>query len=323
MMKKSIQLGILLAFLVVLCVCGFMGNSARAQSNGEVEAMQPVEESEEPEPPKDNEMDLAPENAPIVIIDDSLLPEEPITPADTTVIMGEVTSADRPYLIGIDPGHLGYTGGEKRWRNTGAVSTSGTVEYEWALDVARHLRDELVERGYDVYLVRNTNEQDEFPYDYGHRAAAINAMDCDIMLGIHWDSFEDEDVTGYHVIYQDEKEYSRMLAEYIDEDYGKVVKGTIKRRYEPVGRDDLWELKAVTMPGIFVECGFASNPSESRWLEDSDNQELMAYGIADGIDAYFAYLEENGIDEDDTKWELPPVEDSETEAEETETEEKE
>lgn len=293
MMKRSVQIGILAGFLVILCLCGFLGNAARIKGK-DVEAGNTLEEKEEL-PPTADEMDLEPENSPAAEIEGGLLPEKPVTAKDKESTLGEVYAAERPYLIGIDPGHLGYgyTSKGKRYFNTGAVSVwSGKVEYEFSLEVALSLKEELVSRGYDVYLVRNTNVQEEFPYDYGQRSEAINQMECDIMIGIHWDSFDDSSVGGYHVIYQSGNEESYELASRVSADYGKVVKGTIKRRSEPVGRDDLWELNAVTMPGIFIECGFASKPSEAKWLEDSDNQELMAQGIADGIDAYFSYLKE-------------------------------
>lgn len=291
MIKRSIQTGILLVFLAALIACGFWGNSARANAGNEKTAgVENTEQEVEEEPPLPEEMDLEPEVHSSVVLNTALLPETKVI-ENPTATLGELFGMERPYLIGIDPGHLGYTGGEKKWFNTGAVSTNDTVEYVWALDVAHALRDELLERGYDVYLVRNTNEQEEYPYDYGHRAAAINEMDCDIMIGIHWDSYTDKKVGGYHVIYKEGNELGEKLAEYVDADYGKVVKGTIKQRYEPIGRDDLWELNAVTMPGVFVECGFSSNPTEANFLEDPDNQKLMALGIADGVDAYFEYWE--------------------------------
>ncbi len=295
MMKRSVQACVLAGFLVVLIFCGFLGSSASAGANQVSTGGKnnQVAESTEPVPPTVEEMDLQPAYVESVTLDSGLLPERPLTAGEKETVMGEVFAAERPYLIGIDPGHLGYTGGEKKWFNTGAVSVySGKVEYEFTLELALCLKEELISRGYDVYLVRDTNEQDEFPYDYGHRSEAINQMGCDIMLGLHWDSYDDSKVTGYHVIYQYKNNDSYKLAELVSADYGKVVKGTIKRRSEPVGRDDLWELNAVTMPGIFVECGFASNATEARFLEDPDNQELMAYGIADGIDAYFEYWEE-------------------------------
>lgn len=322
MMKRSVQAGILAGFLLILCICGFWGNSARAKANQDIESENnSLVENSEPVPPTVDEMDLEPENVETVNLDNSLLPERPVTAGDKETVLGEVFAAERPYLIGIDPGHLGYTGGEKKWFNTGAVSAySGKVEYEFTLEVALCLKEELVSRGYDVYLVRNTNVQEEYLYDYGHRSEAINQMNCDIMIGIHWDSYTDEKVTGYHVIYQDGNELSQQYAKFVDQNYGKVVSGTIKQRYKPVGRNDLWELNAVTMPGVFIECGFASNPSEAKWLEDPDNQELIAYGIADGIDEYFEYVEENYEELKAAGYFDPKVEEAETEETEAETE---
>lgn len=326
MMKRSVQTCILAGFLAILCLCGFLGNSAKAEANQNDASNRNHEVVEETEPvsPGVDEMDLEPEIVGAVNLDSELLPDRPTTAGEQETVMGEIFAAERPYLIGIDPGHLGYTGGEKKWFNTGAVSEySGKVEYEFTLEVALCLKEELVSRGYDVYLVRDTNVQKEYPYDYGQRAEAINQMGCDIMIGIHWDSYTDGKVGGYHVIYQEGNDLSYEYAKFVDKNYGKVVSGTIKQRYTPVGRDDLWELNAVTMPGIFVECGFASNVTEAKWLEDKDNQELIAYGIADGIDEYFEYVEANyeelkAAGYFDVKVEEPETEEAETE---TETEE--
>ena len=42
------------------------------------------------------------------------------------------------------------------------------------------------------------------------------------------------------------------------------------------------------MPSILVELGYISHPEESRRLYDSNYQQLLANGIANGIDAYFS-----------------------------------
>ena len=154
-------------------------------------------------------------------------------------IIGTVYEAGDPPLVGIDPGHLGYT--VEKYKNTGAVSVNGMVEHEWSLKVARVLKEMLLERGYDVYMVRDTDNWKEFPYNNGERTLAANAVECDILVAIHWDSFDQADVDGYHTIYKGStKTPNYRLAKAVSDAYGKAIDGAISKYANPVGRDDLW-----------------------------------------------------------------------------------
>ncbi|MBO4981111.1 MAG: N-acetylmuramoyl-L-alanine amidase [Lachnospiraceae bacterium] len=201
-------------------------------------------------------------------------------------VMGAVFEATKLPLVGIDPGHLGYT--DERYFNTGAASIYGTMEYEWTMEIALLLKEELVKRGYDVYLLRNTNDQKEFPYTNGQRGVAANSMGCDVLVCIHWDSNEDTGWNGYHTIYKEKKNSENYrLAKTISDAYGEAVGEHVDKHSEPVPRRDLWELNVAGMPAVVVECGFSSNIRDAAWLEDEDNYGVIAAGIAEGIDRYF------------------------------------
>ena len=202
-------------------------------------------------------------------------------------IIGTVYEAGDPPLVGIDPGHFGYT--VEKYKNTGAVSVhTGMVEHEWSLKVARVLKDMMLERGYDVYMVRDTDDWKEFPYNNGDRTLAANAVECDILVAIHWDGFDNQEVDGYHTIYKGtSKTPNYRLAKAVSDAYGKAVNGAISKYSNPIGRDDLWQLNVATMPAIIVECGFCSNPSDAAWMENEENYAIIAEGIANGIDNYF------------------------------------
>lgn len=201
-------------------------------------------------------------------------------------IIGTVYEAGDPPLVGIDPGHLGYT--VEKYKNTGAVSVNGVVEHEWSLKVARVLKEKLLERGYDVYMVRDTDDWKEFPYNNGDRTLAANAVECDILVAIHWDSFDQAEVDGYHTIYKGSKKTPNYrLAKAVSDAYADAIDGAISKYANPISRDDLWQLNLATMPAIIVECGFSSNPSDAAWMENEDNYEIMAEGMANGIDDYF------------------------------------
>lgn len=221
-------------------------------------------------------------------------PEKPGTDElEEEPVIGAVFRAERPYLVGVDPGHLGYTA--QGYFNPGAVSVYGTPEYEWTMKIGKLLAEELTARGYDVYLLRNTNDRKEYPYTNGHRAQAANDMECDILVAIHWDSHGEERHSGYHAIYKGDKDSAAYrLAKAVSDAYGETVNGMIAKRTDPMARTDLWELNDAKMPAMILECGFSSNRRDATWLENEENHAAIAQAIADGLDCYFAGEEEDG-----------------------------
>lgn len=49
-----------------------------------------------------------------------------------------------------------------------------------------------------------------------------------------------------------------------------------------------WVLVGAQMPSILVELGYISHPTESKRLYDKEYQQLLANGIANGVDSYFS-----------------------------------
>lgn len=190
-------------------------------------------------------------------------------------------------LVGIDPGHLGRTA--QGYVNTGAVSINGITEYEFALEVGFLLKEELISRGYDVFMVRESNDRKGYKLTPGDRAIVANEAGCDIVVALHWDSNNDPAHHGYHTIYRDNRQsQSYRLALAISDAYGLAVEGYITKLRRPMKRTDLWQLNWAAQPMTFVELGYASHEGDALWLTDSANHPIMVEGIANGIDNYFA-----------------------------------
>ena len=49
-----------------------------------------------------------------------------------------------------------------------------------------------------------------------------------------------------------------------------------------------WVLVGAQMPSILIELGYISHPTESKRLYDKNYQQLLANGIANGVDSYFS-----------------------------------
>jgi N-acetylmuramoyl-L-alanine amidase len=63
--------------------------------------------------------------------------------------------------------------------------------------------------------------------------------------------------------------------------YSNVKDGGVKE-------GPFWILVGASMPSVLVELGYISHPTESKRLFDKNYQQLLARGVADGINAYFA-----------------------------------
>lgn len=162
-------------------------------------------------------------------------------------------------------------------------------EYQLNLSVAKKLQKILQKRGYDVYMIRTSNDVN---ISNKERALRANKSGADICIRLHADASGSSKVTGASVLYPSSANRyvkklspaSKKLSKYIAKAYSK--KTGIKNR-GIIKRDDLTGTNWSKIPVALVEMGFMTNPTEDRKMQKSSMQTKMATGIADGIDDYF------------------------------------
>lgn len=150
------------------------------------------------------------------------------------------------------------------------------------LAIALYLQEELVSRGYEVYMIRETDEAVE------NRDRPDLALEngADIYVSIHLNSLEeDSDATrGAEVWYSDlRNDDSDVLAQYVVDELTKVI-DTRNRGIKL--SNNLIVLKYNTLPACLVECGFMSSETERAKLFDPEYQKQIAKGIANGIEKF-------------------------------------
>ena len=197
----------------------------------------------------------------------------------------------------IDAGH--QLPGSSSTVQVGATgTTTGQLEYELNLQVALYLRNELVSRGYNVVMIRETNEVNISNSDRARVANAYASVyDEVILVSIHADSFTSENAVGSHVISTTQNNAnasgnvkyseSKTLARCVREAYLANCPGIGQNRANKE-RDDLGVINASEVPTILLEMGFLSNPGEDTLMATDAFRLNAAAGIANGIDAYFA-----------------------------------
>lgn len=204
----------------------------------------------------------------------------------------------------IDPGHQSKANGGQEPVGPGSSATKAKVaggctgvstripEYKFALTIGKKLKKALLAEGYDVSMSRTKNDVNISNVE---RAKKGNKSGADICIRIHSDSIGDSSVRGVSVLYpstsnpypvKKQAKKSKKLAKALINEYCKAT--GIKKRGIVV-RNDLSGTNWSTIPTVLIECGFFSNPTEDKLLNDPDMQEKMVDGMVAGIDKYFGY----------------------------------
>lgn len=209
---------------------------------------------------------------------------------------------NRKKVIGIDPGHQlrGNSStepngpGSSTYKAKVAGGTCGTStgkpEYQLTLEVAKKLKTELLDRGYEVVMTRTKNNVN---ISNKERALLINESGADICVRIHADggvssargatvlcpSSSNRYISNLHS--KSKKLSSALISAYCKE--------TGLRNRGISYRDDLTGTNWSTVPTTLIELGFMTNSTEDRYMASASGQKAMVKGLADGIDAYFGY----------------------------------
>ena len=213
-------------------------------------------------------------------------------------------SADNGHVVGIDPGHqgenvdmsapepIGPGSSEMKAKCTSGTrgSFTGIPEYQLNLNVSLQLKDVLEQRGYRVVMTRTDNDT---AISNKERAEYAASQGSEIYVRIHANGTDSSSASGALAMAPSQSnpyvsslfDQSNRLSQCILDSYCQAT------GFQNLGiqyTDTMTGINWSTVPVTILEMGFMTNQNDDTKMNDSQFQQTMVEGIANGIDAYFA-----------------------------------
>jgi len=177
----------------------------------------------------------------------------------------------------------------------GAVGFTGTTEQAINLEIVLKLQELIEQSGAKVILTRSdengiysadsTSIRNKKISDIKNREYIVDNSNADIFISIHLNKYQDSKYSGWQTFYQSKIQNSKLLATSIQNELNNNINKDNKR--VPMAIKGVYLMEHINIPGVVVECGFISNPTEEQLLKQETHQSKLAWGIYTGVQKYF------------------------------------
>ena len=224
---------------------------------------------------------------------------------------------DRNKTIVIDAGHGG--------KDPGAVGYRKYREKVVVMSIAKQLKSILKSRGYKVYMTRdrdkfvklskrtkyaNKKNGDIFISIHANavgkkNAKKVHGIECYFLSKSRTNrakkvaakensaDLSDMNFYGKQSFLNTISSHNMIASNKLAIDLQRGMLGSVKKSYKNVHdggvrEGPFWVLVGAQMPSVLVEVGFITHPTEAKRLVSAAYQKKLAYGLANGVERYFA-----------------------------------
>ncbi len=199
----------------------------------------------------------------------------------TVTAIAQNSAVERHHRLVIDAGHGGIDGG--------ATSCTGVLESKLNLEIALKMRDIAHLLGFETVMIRTTDVSvytqgntiaSQKVSDLKERVRIANETEGGILISIHQNTFSDSRYGGAQVFYSGSEE-SKTLANKLQTAFpGKRPSKSAKGVYL---------MEHIEVPGVLIECGFLSNPTEEALLRTPSYQCMVAAIVVCTLSTHLGY----------------------------------
>ena len=178
----------------------------------------------------------------------------------------------------LDAGHGGIDGG--------ATSCTGVLESHINLSITLRLNDLLHLLGHQTIMIRTTDTSiytegntiaSQKVSDLKNRVRIVNETKNGVLISIHQNTFSDQHYDGVQVFYGNHNAGKALAEEMQNELQGILYSANNRKAKKSQG---IFLMENITNPGILIECGFISNPSDAAKLQNEFYQKKLCSVIA-------------------------------------------
>lgn len=228
--------------------------------------------------------------------DPSSQPTQPETPPKVPIVVCIDAGHQQSAIWDTEPNGPGSDVMKAKLSSGTQGVVSKIPEYQLNLDISLLLEQELTLRGYQVVMIRRTND---CPLSNAQRAQVANESGADVFVRIHANGSENPAVNG--MLCCAPTKNNPFLSEQVITQSIRLSEVMVEQFCLATGANNQGIYSVDTMTGInwcqipvtIVEMGYMSNPEEDAKMATQEYREKMVAGIANGIDAYFEKMREN------------------------------
>ena len=161
------------------------------------------------------------------------------------------------------------------------------------LSIVLHLKESLIEKGFDVVLTRkteaglyDTTAKGFKKRDMQKRKEIAQSANPTMVLSIHQNYYPSASSRGGQVFYNGSDAKSVTLADLLQNRLNGLYQTQgVRERKKTAG--EYYMLTCTDAPSVILECGFLSNEADERLLVSEEWQKQLAQEITEGVLEYF------------------------------------